>query len=351
MNLPKPLRRGSCVGLIGPGSPITHEQRLLCKEKLEAQGFSVVCGEELLKEENIYGYLAGTARGRAEDVNRMFADGGIEAVFCTRGGYGSMQLLPYLDYACIRKNPKVFVGYSDVTALHTALWRYCKLVTFHGPMVKPDLLGENEGGAKPELWRENEGSAGQALWRENGDSAGAGRNLQWEGQDYTWNSLWAACGIGDIHSLRFQNPPGERFAVIRAGRACGRLLGGNLSVLARSLGSAYGPGREACILFLEDVGESLPRIHMYLTQLQYAGVFDRVRGVLLGDFTGCGNQGYDGSLTAEAFLLAWFGKLGVPVVANVCSDHRSPMGTLPLGALCRMEAEGDEAEIYFSTGA
>ncbi len=312
MNIPKPLRQGACVGLIGPGSPITQEQRLRCRQKLEEMGFSVVFGEHLQKDENLYGYLAGSAMDRASDLNNMFADSRIEAVFCTRGGYGSTQLLPYLDYECIRENPKVFVGYSDITALHTVFQRYCQMVTYHGPMVKSDFL-----------WEGKNGSA----------------------EAYVWKSLWAACGMRD--TLRFQNPAGEKLTVIREGCARGKLLGGNLSVLARSLGTVYGPAREECILFLEDVGESLPRIHMYLTQMKYAGIFDGAKGVLLGDFTGCDNRDYDESLTTEAFLRDWFSESRVPVIGNVCSDHRIPMGTLPLGAHCRMEAEGDTAEIRF----
>lgn len=309
MIFPGKLRQGACVGLVAPASPVTREERLKCEQRLCELGFSVVVGESLLRDENYYGYLAGGAKERAEDLIRMFQDDRVEAVFCTRGGYGSMELLPYLDYGCIGRNPKIFAGFSDITAMHTALGKYCNLVTFHGPMVRSNLLGEPDG--------------------------------------YTLESFFAVCNMEK--ATEFHNPPGEEINVLWEGSAGGTLVGGNLSVLARALGTPYGLSpREECILFLEDVGESIPRIHMYLTQLQYAGVFDQVRGILLGDFTDCTNEGYDERLTAVDFLKYWLKALKVPVIANVCSDHRRPMGTLPLGAFCRMEGgRNGRAEILF----
>lgn len=308
MIFPKGLKRGANVGLIAPASPVLPKERWACEERLREMGFTVAVGESLKGDANCFGYLAGGAKERAKDVNQMFLDAQVEAIFCVRGGYGSFQILPYLDYGCICENPKIFVGFSDITALHTVFQRYCNLVTFHGPMVRPNFLGEPDG--------------------------------------YTLEGLLAVCNLEQ--EVEFVNPPGEGLKVIREGEAEGILLGGNLSVLARSLGTAFGPVSEESILFLEDVGESIPRIHMYLTQMQYGGVFAGVKGVLLGDFTDCTNVGYEESLTAEEFLRGWFGKMGIPVIGNVCSDHRSLMGTLPLGARCKMKAQGEgTAKIVF----
>lgn len=299
MYFPKALEPGACVGLIAPASPVSHQERVQCEAKLWELGFSVVTGEALGRDENRYGYLAGSAKARAEDLNRMFADERVEAVFCVRGGYGSAQILKYLDYASIRRNPKIFVGYSDITALHSVLQRYCGLVTFHGPMVRPNLLPEPDA--------------------------------------YTLENLMAACSMEDF--LEYVSPVGEETYVIREGCAQGVLVGGNLSVLARSLGTFYAPITDEKILFLEDVGECIPRIHMYLTQMKEAGIFHNVAGVLLGDFTDCTNQGYDESLTVKDFLHIWFSQLKVPVIGNICSDHRRPMATLPFGAVCRINAD------------
>ncbi len=324
MICPKPLKPGACVGLIAPSSPVTPDERIRCVRSLESLGFSVKTGQSLCRDDNLFGYLAGRAEDRAKDINCMFADSEVEAVFCVRGGYGSSQILPFLDYDCIRRNPKVFVGYSDVTGIHTVLQRFCGLVTFHGPMVRPNLGG--------------------AVGADSSSLAGADSEVLSGAVDYTLQSLYTACG-GE-KSWVFENPAGEDFWSVAPGRAEGFLTGGNLSVLARSLGTPYAPHTWGKIVFLEDIGESIPRIHMYLTQMLYAGVFRGVQGILLGNFTDC-----SGGLRSVQELLTEFTKnLGIPVIGNVCSDHRSPMGTLPLGGWCRMQA-GEESvpQIEFST--
>lgn len=305
MIYPKPITRGACVGLIAPASPVAPEERRSCEQSLHMLGFSVITGETLKRDDNIHGYLAGSSMNRAKDINRMFANPKVEAIFCVRGGYGSSLLLPYLDYACICRNPKIFVGYSDVTSLHTVLQKFCGLVTFHGPMGKPDLTSLKVS------------------------------------QEYMLRSMYLA--FDGAASRTFENPPGERLQVLACGCAQGVLTGGNLSVLARSLGTPYAPETDDKILFLEDIGESVPRIHMYLTQMQYAGMFRKVRGILLGDFTECaGSEEW----TIGELLTDFFGALGIPVIGNVCSDHRYPMGTLPLGAFCGIRAAKEgEAEI------
>ncbi|MCI8327961.1 MAG: LD-carboxypeptidase [Lachnospiraceae bacterium] len=300
MIFPKPFAEGAILGLIAPASPISRAECIQCKKCLEELGYRVILGESLKRGANRSGYLAGGSKERAEDVNRMFQDSQIEAIFCVRGGYGSAQILEYLDYEVIRKNPKVFVGYSDITSLHSVFQRYGGFVTFHGPMVKTDLLQR----------------------RKHMDLS------------YMLESLGAACNMQDV--ISFVNPPGEKMDVIREGEAVGRLAGGNLSVLAKSLGTPYSPVLEGAILFLEEVGESIPRIDMYLTQLRYAGVFQQIHGILLGDFTDCTNERYDHNLKIEVFLREWFWDLKIPVMGNLWSDHRVPMGTLPMGAKCRM---------------
>lgn len=322
MIYPQPLAPGACVGLIAPASPVTPQERRNCEICLRSLGFRVITGESLKRDDNLYGYLAGTAIDRANDINYMFADPGVEAIFCVRGGYGSSQVLPYLDYDCIRRNPKIFVGYSDVTSLHTVLQRYCGLVTFHGPMVKPDLCRQTRM------------------------------------DEYTLRSLFTA--LSGKASWVFENPPGEKLRVLVPGYAQGILTGGNLSVLARSLGTPYAPNADGKILFLEDNGESVSRIHMYLMQMQYAGMFQDVRGILLGDFTDCSGAAMDTSgsaekssgsgqlWTIEKLLEDFFKKLRIPVIGNVCSDHRYPMGTLPFGMFCVIETpEGEIPRIEF----
>lgn len=308
---PPPLTPHALVGLAAPSSPIRREEYFACKRRLEELGFSVLATESLKRGEQQYGYLAGSGAQRAADLNRLFANPQVEAIFCVRGGYGSVQLLPKLDYEMIRRNPKIFVGYSDITSLHTVFSRYCGLVTFHGPMVKTDLLREADAQ-----------------------------------MEYTLRQLFCACEGRDFF---FENPPDCPMETIRQGCAVGRLAGGNLSVLAKLFGTPYEPELEGAILFLEDVDESIPRVHMYLTQLEHAGVFRKIRGVLLGDFTNCTNQRYDAGLDCKTFLRDFFWQCGIPVLGNLYSDHRSPMGTLPLGAVCRMDAGKGEVEFCVKT--
>lgn len=323
---PPPLTPHARIGLVAPASPIRREEYFACKRRLEELGFSVLTAEGLKRGEQQYGYLAGSSAQRAADLNRLFADPQVEAIFCVRGGYGSAQLLPKLDYEMIRRNPKIFVGYSDITSLHAALCRYCGLVTFHGPMVKTDLLPEPNG----------------ALDATEGQLCGA-----WDaaaGMDYTLRQLLFAC---KERAFSFENPAGCPLETIRRGSAVGRLAGGNLSVLAKLFGTPYAPELEGTILFLEDVDESIPRVHMYLTQLEHAGVFRKACGVLLGDFTNCTNERYDPSLDCKTFLQDYFGRMEIPVLGNLYSDHRSPMGTLPLGAVCRMDAAAGRVEFFY----
>lgn len=339
MIYPPPISKGDCIGLAAPASPISREERDACVRALEKLGFGVKLakglvgnGGEGLRAKGQEGgrdtwhpwYLAGDARQRADDLNQMFHDPRIRAVFCVRGGYGSAGLLPYLDYRGIRQNPKVFVGYSDITAVHMALQKQSGLVTFHGPMVKSDLIGEP--------------------------------------QPCQWQRLWDMVGsdgaMADSGSALFRNPEGEEIGLVAGqaregqrgqrirgcrgaeGRAVrGRLVGGNLSVFAGLAGTGYLPDLRGKLLFLEDVNETVPRIHMKLLQLEQMGAFRQVQGILLGGFTGCGQE-------AEELLDSFFGGSKVPVLKNICSDHRKDMGTLPLGAFC--ELQPGERKIIFS---
>lgn len=297
MVFPKLLKEGDWVGLIAPSSPISVSDRFLCESCLKKMGYRVLVGECLKNNKNVYGYLAGDCESRAKEINEMFGEEKVKGIFCARGGYGSSQLLPHLDYEMIRQNPKVFVGYSDVTSIHAVLQKYGELITFHGPMVKTDLLMTKKG-------------------------------------DYTQKSFQDAISIKNKY--QFENPKGEEFSVLQSGEATGRLIGGNLSVLAKLAGTPYVPCTTKGILFLEEVGESIPKIDMYLNQMKYAGMFVGVKGILLGDFTQCNNEKYDDDLKIENFLKEWFLQFSIPVMGNIYSDHRKPMGTLPMGIWCKM---------------
>lgn len=306
MIFPEKLMRGDTIGLVSPAFPVKEEERDGCVRLLADMGYRVKMGTCLEKMYNFHNYLAGEAAARAEDINSMFGDPEVKAVFCVRGGYGSSQIMKYLDFDLIRQNPKIFVGYSDITNLHSAFQMFGDLVTFHGPMVCSNMLKSFDS--------------------------------------YTRDSLWASLNMEK--ELEFLNPPGEDgFKTICGGRAEGILAGGNISVLARGCGTFYQLDTRGKILFLEDVEEGLASLDMYITQMEYAGLFENAAGILLGDFTDCTNDRYDGTYKTGEFLRDRFGKLGLPVMYHIRSGHDKPMGTLPFGTLCRMD--GDSRRIVF----
>lgn len=303
MIFPEKLKQGDTVGLAAPASPVSRERRDEAAALLEGMGYRVKMGECLKQLYNHHGYLAGDARARAEDINRMFADPALKAIFCVRGGYGSAHIMEYLDYGLIRRTPKIFVGYSDLTNLHSAFNKICGFVTFHGPMAATDML-ENFNG-------------------------------------YSRESLKMALEMEPGAKLEFHNPTGTSpIGVIREGQAQGIMTGGNLSLVERSIGTFYQPDTRDKILFLEEVGETVPKLDMMITHLEAAGVMRGAAGIVLGNFVGCDNSRYDGSYHVEDFLRDRFGNYRVPVLYRVASDHGKPMGTIPMGTVCRLDGEG-----------
>lgn len=295
-----PLQKGDKVGLVSPSSPVTEEKMNLAVKHLGSLGFEVIPGKHTMALPYLdlpFPYLAGEAKSRAEEINQMFADSQIKAIFCMRGGYGSSQIMPYLDYELIGRNPKIFVGYSDITNLHTALNQICHMVTFHGPMPASNFL---------------------------------------DGMDaYTCQSFFSY--FTAEKTCDFANPENEDgFQVISEGEAEGILTGGNLSVLARSVGTFYQMNASGKILFLEEINESIPVIDMLLTQLEQTGGFKEVKGILFGDFTNCKDGENPPKLSLEDFLIRRFSNLKIPVMCHLRSGHNCPMGTLPFGAFCRM---------------
>lgn len=303
MIFPNPLTYGDTVGLVSPSSPTTPERVELCKAFVEHLGFRVVVGKSCRK--TYHGYLAGSDLERADDINEMFQNPEVKGIFCIRGGYGSARIMELLDYNMIRKNPKIFVGYSDITNLNMAFLKLCNFTTFHGPMVSSNMLEHFD--------------------------------------DYTRESFFAALYMNEKYE--FHNPVGEELHIISHGRAKGRIVGGNLALLINMIGTFYMPDLSETILFIEDVGESVPRVNRMIDQLYLLGVFEKVRGILIGDFTECEN-GEVKEFTILDLFTEYFTKLHIPVISNIKSGHGYPMATLPLGTVCNIDTM--EKSILFS---
>lgn len=300
--LPVPLRKGDCVGLVSPSSAINDPFDLqLGQEVMQALGFKVKTGEHYAQRR---GHLAGSDAGRAGDINAMFADTEVKAVICVRGGSGAARLLPLLDYEAIRRNPKVLLGYSDITALHSAIQARTGLVTFHGP---------NASGS----WN-----------RFNAD--------QFQRMFFN-RELMQYRNVSDAGDELVQRR--NRTVTITGGKARGELVGGNLTVLVALAGTPYLPDFSGKILFLEDVSEAPYRIDRMLTTLKLMGVLDRIAGLVFGECTECEpGDGY-GSLTVSQILDDHLKPLKIPAYHGAMIGHIRQQFIVPVGGKVEMDAD------------
>jgi len=292
---PRALKPGGTIAVIAPASPVPKEQLEKSVDRLARFGFQVKLGESVGKE---YGYLSGRDELRAKDVNQMFADPDVDAIFCLRGGYGTPRILDLLDYPLIRKNPKIFVGYSDITALHQAIHKNTGLVTFHGPMVSELATDHNE---------------------------------------LNWPLLFKLISETDPLGEYF-DPPGMFQYSIHKGLASGRLVGGNLSLLVSLLGTPYEVDPRGKILFIEDVGEQPYKIDRMLTQLRLAGNLEQAEGILFTDFSGINLDSEKPSLSVREVLEDIISPLGIPSYHGLKVGHCQPNLTLPIGARACLDA-------------
>ncbi|MCL1633368.1 LD-carboxypeptidase [Luteimonas sp. SX5] len=300
--LPAALNPGDTVALVSPSSATDERLSLqLAQEAMQALGFKVKTGEHYASR---YGHLAGTDAGRAADLNAMFADREVKAIVCVRGGSGAARLLPLLDYKAIRVHPKVLLGYSDITALHSAIQAQTGLVTFHGPI-------------------------GAGSWnRFNVDQF---KRVFFERELMTYKNPIEA---GDELV-----PRKHRTLTIAGGKAQGELIGGNLSVLVGLAGSPYMPDFAGKILFLEDVSEAPYRIDRMLTTLKLMGALDRIAGFVFGECSDCGpGEGY-GSLTLDQIFDDHIKPLGIPAYRGAMIGHISEQFIVPVGGKVELDAD------------
>ncbi len=294
---PQSLSSGDSIGIIAPASPISRELLQQGCLAIEHLGFKPVFYDSIFSEEV---YFAGSHELRMRELHTMFSDPQIRGIFCARGGYGTNYLLPRIDMEIIRKNPKVFLGYSDVTALLTHFYDSAGLVTFHGPMVTKDF-------AQPD-------------------------------------------GV-DIHSLRSVlggepcNFDTRGVEVLSEGEAEGVLYGGCLSMLAASLGTPYEVRPAGTLLFIEDIAAKPYQVDRMLTQLKYAGKLNDVRGIVFGEMVNC-IQSPDQSYTLQEVVLMTLKELNIPMIFGLRSGHVSRSNiTLPLGIRAKLRAQRSSATL------
>ena len=305
---PPRLKPGDTVGLINPAGATFHpDDVVIAEETFAALGLKMKAGAHLLDR---YGYLAGTDETRAADVNDMYADPEVNAIITLRGGWGCNRILDLIDYKIIAKNPKIIMGYSDITSLLLAFNAKTSLVTFHGPV-------------------------GISTW--NKYSTDFVRRLLFESESFTMEN---PTDKGDnLTQVK------DRILTIREGQARGKLLGGNLSVLTAMVGSDYLPDFKNNILFLEEVGEDIYRVDRMLTQLKLAGILNEISGFVFGKCSNCDSGENYSSFTLEEVLDDHIKPLGIPAWFGSMIGHIEDKFTIPLGVNAEIDADNGSIKL------
>jgi muramoyltetrapeptide carboxypeptidase len=298
---PKKPKIGDKVALIGTSGGVLPQILKKAIKNIEALGFNVEVGKSCYLK---HGYFSGKDQVRADDVNLMFKRDDIKAIFVIRGGYGCHRLMELIDFELIKKKPKFFCGYSDVTALHIELNQRCNLITYHTPMP----------GREEEL---NEYSA----------------------------YYYKKAIFEDEFNCKLKNPIGRKMKTLVSGKAYGPIIGGNLTLVTSTLGTNYEINTKNKILLLEEVGEEPYKIDGKLNQLKNAGKLKNCLGIILGDFTRCSPHNLENSLTINNILEEIVMPLKIPTITNVAIGHCDSTMSIPLGANVNMDS--DKKEIVF----
>lgn len=312
MNRPHRLKKGDTIGVVSPASPPDRKSDVTRGiETLEGLGYKIVVGDNVNKTK---GFTAASEKDRANDINRMFTNNNIDAIFVTQGGYGSAQLLELLDFKAIAANPKIFSGFSDITSLHLMLSKFCDMVTFHGP----------------------------GLCRYNGEDM----------TDYTMDHIVKALSkdnpIGDIELADKK----KWIMKVCPGSCEGSIVGGNLTLICASLGTPYEIDTKGKILFFEDV-DTEPWIfdHM-LSHLRNAGKLNDAVGFVIGDCENCVpfkyNPGYYVDTSIEDVIDYYIKPLGKPAIFGLPLGHGKDLATLPIGVRARLDADNKKFTILES---
>ncbi len=294
---PDALRRGDTIALVAPSGPVDPKAVRAYREQLEGQGYRVVVSEEIDARR---GYLAGSDARRAEELNTAIRNPEVDAIFPIRGGYGLSRILDRIDYRAVRRHPKVLIGFSDTTALHLAVARRSRMVTFHSPAPQGNLYRD------------------EPRYRSSRDLF---RRMVLD---------------GEVRSGPVPVPDdGPKPVTLVGGTARGRLTGGNLSLIAATMGTPYAIEPEGAILLIEDVNEAPYRVDRMLAQLRLAGVLESVNGVVAGQFTETGSD----LGAVEAVLREYLGSLDKPVLLNYPIGHIAANATVPLGVHVELDAD------------
>lgn len=295
--LPPHLRRGELIGVVSPARWLEDARLEAAVKTLEDAGFRVRVDEQNRLRD---GPFAGSDSERRKALECVFADAEVKAILCARGGYGALRIADALDYDIIRTNPKIFIGYSDITGLLLAIHRHAGLATLHGPMLV-DLADRADGDSLAHLVATLTGGAVSAI---------AGRVVR-------------------------------TAKALRAGSGEGRIIGGNLTILANVIGTGSDFDTRGAVLFIEDVDEYLYNIDRMLVHLKRAGKFDRLEALMLGSFARLKDNEIPFARTVEEMVLEHCAGTAFPIVSGFPVGHDGPNMTVPIGVRARVDASED----------
>lgn len=295
------LRQGDTIAIVAPAAPLAAEAVTGAEQVLRDLGYVSVLGRTV---EESWGYLAGSDELRARDLEWAFADPAVQAILCLRGGYGTTRFLDLLDYDRIRANPKLFIGFSDITALHTVFRQRCAMATIHGPMAL---------------------------------------SLGREPTAYTLGQF--AAGLQEpVPAGPLQLPPGRQLEPLVPGTASGTLCGGNMMLLSVTTGTPYALDGTDGLLLLEEIGEDAYALDRMLRQFEQSGLIARAAGILFGTFHDCmPTESRDGEFTVREVAAYYAERWGKPALWGVPAGHEKDNAWLPFGVPARMEVGVSEA--------
>jgi muramoyltetrapeptide carboxypeptidase len=298
---PKALHKNSTIGIVSPSYWLDGEILSLTSKYFTNLGYKLKFGKS---NDLKWGPFAGLPEQRADDINEMFANSDIDAIFCARGGYGANRVLPLLDYNLIKENPKIFIGYSDITALLTSITQKTSIVTFHGPML--------------------------TTYRDS-----------WVEYNY---SLMQRVLSGEKF-IKIYSPEGLETKILKHGVASGPLWGGNMCLLVNRLGTDDSLNTDGTILFLEDIDEYLYSFERMLVHMREAGMFDNIKGLIFGELKDMKDQEVKFERNIDQIILDICGDLNVPILSNFPCGHGKFQSTLPLSINTEIDSKNKEMPV------
>ena len=304
---PKSIKVNSTIGVVSPSYWLDENVLKNTAKFFTELGYNI----EISKSNSLqWGPFAGTPQERADDLHRMFVNPKIDAVMCARGGYGANRVLPLLDYDLIRKNPKIFMGYSDITAYLTSITQKTNLVTFHGPML----------------------TTYKKSWI-----------------NYNYNLMNRV--LTGENNINIEPPESLKTRILKDGTASGPLWGGNMSLLINRLGTSDALNTNGVILFLEDIDEYLYSFERMLVQMRTSGMFDQINGLIIGELEDIRDQEVRFGRNTDEIILDICGDLDIPIVSNFPCGHGKYQATLPISITTEINTTKKESPITITDSA